>query len=128
VASFFIEESHGDLAKNQAVLRATEEIIETGVTSTLLTAPSILRAAEAPIAWRRPASEYAVQEMLRITARRVEAEAAGPEETRIAEEALTCAFLGRELPRATPAAAPAAATLLVPKGPPPHLAIRVAQG
>jgi len=128
VPSYFIEETHGDLARNQAVLRAIEEILETGATATLPTAPRIGRGEGTSSHWHRPTAEHAVANALRTTARRVAAGEAGPDEQRSAEEILTCALLGRPLPQTSLGTAPASPSRFGRTGSPPKLAVRVAQG
>ena len=108
VPTFYVDEVHGDLARNEMVLRAVDDLLETGKTDELGTAAlrSVTRSAPTMRDYRS-ASDLRLMEELAQIADKVEQEG-GPagltrEEEQIAADALIKAALGtstRSLPEA----------------------------
>ena len=108
VPTYYVDEVHGDLARNEKVLRAVDAILETGKTTELAT--TVLRARDATEPkmrdYRTAADRLLMEELGRIAAKAQER--GGPatltaEEQRIAADALVKAALGasaRSLPKA----------------------------
>ncbi len=105
VPTYFVEEAHGDLARNETVLSAVDELLETGTTDVLGT--TVLRRAERVMhsmrAYRTAADKRLLEELGRIANRNVTSESQlSDEEKRFAEEAIIKAALGsssRSMPR-----------------------------
>ena len=108
VPTYYVDEVHGDLARNEQVLRAVDALLETGKTTELDT--TVLRARDATEPkmrdYRSAADRLLLEELGRIAAKAQER--GGPatltaDEQRIAEDALVKAALGasaRSLPKA----------------------------
>jgi len=95
VTNYFIEESHGDLARNETVLGAVEELLDQGRTSVLPEQLPVIRAMTPEGAkWRRSIGDMAIQAELSQIARR--GDRATPDELRTAEETLLAAVVGQE--------------------------------
>ena len=94
VRTYYVDETHGDLAKNNLVLQAVEEVLQRGVSS-LPERPVAPRAAAAEGRWSRSIGEYQAAAQLEQFARRVAGgDPVAPEETRAAEETLLRAATG----------------------------------
>jgi hypothetical protein len=99
VPTYYVEEVHGDLARNEHVLRAVDEILETGKTGELVT--SVLRARAGAVPkmrdYRTAADRLLLDELEGVAAK---ARASGgpegltPEDERVAADALVMAALG----------------------------------
>jgi len=99
VPVYYVDESHGDLPKNEKVLSAVHEILEHGRTTVLSDKPIISRAVSVEGAhWRRPADEELIKNELKDIASRAEAKASTPEDLRIAEEIIMRSVLGQDKP------------------------------
>ncbi|HVG05525.1 MAG TPA: M17 family peptidase N-terminal domain-containing protein, partial [Burkholderiaceae bacterium] len=105
VKTYYVDEAHGDLARNETVLSAVDELLQTGETDVLGT--SVLRGAQrvAPSmrAYRSAADKRMLEELGRIANRNVTSESQlTDEEKRFAEEAIIKAALGastRSMPK-----------------------------
>ncbi len=115
VPTFFVEEAHGDLARNEMVLSAVDELLQTGTTDVLGT--TVLRGTQRVMhsmrAYRTAADKRLLEDLGRIASRNVTSESQlSDEEKRFAEEAIIKAALGsstRSMPR-PPAAHPPSRT------------------
>ena len=98
VPAYFADTSHGDLATDEKVLAAVDEMLELGATAALPRQPPVTRSARAEGSrWMRGPGEQGVGSELETVARRVEEERARPEEVRKAERTLHLALLGRDI-------------------------------
>lgn len=125
VRTYFVEEAHGDLARNETVLSAVDELLQTGTTDVLGT--TVLRGAQRVMhsmrAYRTAADRRLLEDLGRIASRNVSSESQlSDEEKRFAEEAIIKAALGsstRSMPRPptapTPSRAKTAATSQLPQ-------------
>jgi pimeloyl-ACP methyl ester carboxylesterase len=103
VPTYYIEETHADLARNEKVLTAIDELLERGRTSVLST--RTVAARTVPIGgkrWRRPIGEEQIGIELETIAERANKNQAQPEELRIAEETIMAAVLGQDKPAKRP--------------------------
>lgn len=99
VPTYYIDESHGDLPRNEKVLAAVDELLESGNTSVLPDRPIISRVIRAPGAiWRRPIGEQRAGDAVRDIAVRAARKEASPGELRFAEESITRAIMGQDQP------------------------------
>ena len=99
VRTYYVDEVHGDLAKNEQVLQATEEILQHGITSVLPEQPIASRSTVASSGrWSRTIGDYEVAAQLESMARRARDNELSVEEQRAAEEALGGAATGVERP------------------------------
>jgi len=99
VPSFFVEESHGSLPKNDRVLKAVDQLLEHGRTDALPDKPIPPRAFFVPEApWHRSLGDYLVESELEKIARRADSGKADADEIRFAEEILTRAVVGEKRP------------------------------
>jgi pimeloyl-ACP methyl ester carboxylesterase/O-acetyl-ADP-ribose deacetylase (regulator of RNase III) len=100
VPTYYVDEAHGDLPRNEKVLAAVDELLERGQTTALPDQPSVARAITREGArWRRPLHEQQVAKALEDVAERARKHQAPPDEIRDAEEVLTRAAVGQP-PRA----------------------------
>lgn len=107
VPTYYVDEVHGDLARNDTVLSAVDEMLATGKTDVLTT--SVLRRVDrgrpTMREFRSAADKRLLEELGRLADREVKTEAElTEEEKRVAEEAIIKAALGsskRSLPQAT---------------------------
>jgi pimeloyl-ACP methyl ester carboxylesterase/O-acetyl-ADP-ribose deacetylase (regulator of RNase III) len=100
VPTYYVEEGHGDLPRNEKVLAAIDELLERGNTSTLPNQPPISRAAPREGSrWRRSASEQQTIRLLKTIAERAHKQQANPEDLLLAEDLLTRATIGRSRQR-----------------------------
>ena len=116
VPTYYVEEVHGDLARNERVLRAVDEILETGRTDELVTSVLRGRAGAVPKMrdYRTAADRLLLDELESVAAKA--RSGGGPEgltadDERVAADALVMAALGagsRSLRKPTGAAAAAA--------------------
>ena len=105
VPTYYVEEAHGDLARNETVLSAVDELLQTGTTDVLGT--TVLRRAERVMhsmrAYRTATDKRLLEDLGRIASRNVTSESQlSEEEKRFAEEAIIKAALGsssRSMPR-----------------------------
>ena len=113
VTTYFVDEVHGDLARNEEVLRAVDELLETGTTHELPT--QVLRAVRAVPTMRdyRSAADLRLMEELGRIAGKAKEEggpaALTPDDEQIAADAIVKAALGtstRSLPKAVAKAEP----------------------
>lgn len=110
VPTWYVEESHGSLPKNETVLRAVGQILERGRTDALPANPiPPKRALPAEARWHRSMGEYLVESELEQIARRAASDQADAEEIRFAEEMLSRAVAGELRPARKPEPQPAAA-------------------
>ncbi len=99
VATYYVDETHGDLPRNQQVLAAVDELLESGSTTVLAAHPIPPRAIPREAAhWRRSPEEEAVCREVRAVGERARTDAASAAEIRQAEEQLVAAALGRARP------------------------------
>ncbi len=99
VPAYYVDASHGDLPRNQKVLAAVDELLESGSTSVLPDLPIAARALLAGGAiWRRPIGEQRAVGAVRDIAVRAAKKEASPEELRFAEESIMCATTGQDQP------------------------------
>lgn len=108
VPTYYVDEVHGDLARNDQVLLAVDELLETGGTDELVTSPLRSRELRTPTMreYRSAADVRLMEELERVADKA--AQAGGPEtltveESQIAEDAIIKAALGtgtRSLPQA----------------------------
>lgn len=97
VTTYYADEGHGDLPRNQAVMGAVDELLERGLTAALPQQPIAARALQAEGArWYRSIGTREVELDLEAIAARAERNEATPEELRVAEESLQRQVLGRE--------------------------------
>ncbi len=91
VPTYYVDEVHGDLARNASVLAAVDELLERGDTSALGTQPlpRVERAAPTMRDYRSTADKKLMEDLDRLaqTAKRAAAERRGTEEERLAEAA-----------------------------------------
>ncbi|HVE90004.1 MAG TPA: CHAT domain-containing protein [Burkholderiaceae bacterium] len=105
VPTYYVDEAHGDLARNEMVLSAVDELLQTGETDVLGT--SVLRGAQRVArsmrAYRSAADKRMLEELGRIANRNVTSESQlSDDEKRFAEEAIIKAALGsstRSMPK-----------------------------
>jgi len=96
VPTYYVEEAHGDLAKNEKVLTAIDELLEHGETMVLPKQPPGARALSRGSAqWRRAASEHRTAQTLRTIAETAKRAQAAAEDLLFAEDLLWRATLGR---------------------------------
>lgn len=104
VSTYYIEETHGDLPRNEQLLAALEEILERGRTSALATQPPAARSITAEgQPWKRSATDNQSAVRIEQISRQTEQKNVMPDQVREAEETLQRAALGRD-PLTTPAA------------------------
>ncbi|MGB9005229.1 MAG: CHAT domain-containing protein [Candidatus Aminicenantales bacterium] len=128
VPTYYIDESHGDLPRNEQVLSAVSELMVTGRTSVLSDKPIVSRAV-APAGYRRRnliLDQNIGKEVRDIALRTVKKESK-PEEVRFVEEAIMRSIIGRNQ---AVGALPSAKEMKVPRGPKKtmKLAIEVVRG
>jgi pimeloyl-ACP methyl ester carboxylesterase len=99
VTTYYVEEDHGSLPKNDNVITAVDQLLETGRTTTLSAQPVIARGVmtTAP-RWNHPIAEHYAGADLEQIARRVNDNKATEEEVRAAEIAMTRAVMGEDRP------------------------------
>jgi pimeloyl-ACP methyl ester carboxylesterase len=95
VKTYYVEEDHGSLPRNEKVIAAVDEILERGGTSILSTKPVVTRSAfvEGEL-WHRSIGEHQTGSDLEEIAKRAAAERITPDEQRAAEETLMRAVMG----------------------------------
>lgn len=99
VLTYYVDEDHGSLPKNDKVAAAVDNILENGTTSVLSQQPIAARGVlPAGARWSRAIGEHLVGYDLEQMARKAANDELSPEETRVVEETLTRAFLGTALP------------------------------
>jgi pimeloyl-ACP methyl ester carboxylesterase len=99
VPTYYVDESHGSLPRNDQVLAAVEELLVTGRSTVLSARPPAARALAAEGAvWRRSIADHAAGNELQAIAERAQRGQATPEEIRAVEEAIQAAALGRDRP------------------------------
>ena len=133
VTTYYVDEAHGDLARNETVLSAVDELLQTGETDVLGT--SVLRGAQRVAhsmrAYRTAADKRMLEELGRIANRNITSESQlSDEEKRFAEEAIIKAALGsstRSMPQ-PPAARPPARAKAAAPGKLPQLQVAVKFG
>ena len=97
VRTYYVDEAHGDLPRNELVLTAVDEILSTGLTNTLAASPPVLRALKpgAVRARHTVADQQLGNEVERI-AQESRERRADPEEERVAEELIMQATQGQD--------------------------------
>jgi pimeloyl-ACP methyl ester carboxylesterase len=99
VPTYYVEEDHGSLPRNDKVLTAVNQLLTSGTTSALSRQPIAARGFLPEGArWSRSISEHLVGYDLEQFARKATRDELTPEEQRVVEETLTRAFLGGERP------------------------------
>jgi pimeloyl-ACP methyl ester carboxylesterase len=110
VKTYYVEEDHGSLPRNEKVIAALDEILERGNTSILATKPTVTRAVFAENGrWHRSIGEHQIGSDLEELAKRARAQAEEndtgtgkqiltPREQRVAEETLMRAIMGEARP------------------------------
>lgn len=105
VPTYYVDEVHGDLARNDTVLTGVDELLATGKTDVLTTTQLRKRGKPTMREFRSAADKRLLEELGRLADREVTSEAElTEEEKRVAEEAIIKAALGsskRSLPQAT---------------------------
>jgi pimeloyl-ACP methyl ester carboxylesterase len=98
IRTYYVNEVHGDLTRNDVVLQAVEDILQRGVTAALSEKPIAPRAVVTTEGrWSRSIGEYAVATQVEEFARRVKrGDPVTPDETRVAEDTIMRAALGRD--------------------------------
>jgi pimeloyl-ACP methyl ester carboxylesterase len=112
VPTYYVDEVHGDLARNDQVLRAVDDLLATGKTDELVTSPlrAPTRAAPTMRDYRSAADLRLMEELARVADKARQAQGPQtltPEEEQIAADALVKAALGtssRSLPQSLAAA------------------------
>ncbi|MEP7272447.1 MAG: M17 family peptidase N-terminal domain-containing protein, partial [Acidobacteriota bacterium] len=95
VRTYYIEESHGDLPRNDQLLKAVDEILIRGTTSMLPEQPVTPRSVLPNNGqWYRSIEEYQTGFALEALAQRAVEKRVTPEEQRLAEETLLRAAIG----------------------------------
>ncbi len=96
VPTYYVDEVHGDLAKNEKVLAAVDDLLERGQTTVLLNRPPASRAiARDGVRWRRALNEQQIGRELQETAERTRANQAQADEIHAAEDTLMRAVMGQ---------------------------------
>jgi len=104
VPTYYVDEVHGDLAKNEKVLAAVDELLERGQTTVLPNRPPASRAiAKDGVRWRRSPHEQQISRELQEIAERTRANQAQADEIRAAEDTLMRAVMGQAPPTKKPA-------------------------
>ncbi len=106
VPTYYADEVHGDLPRNEKVIEAVDQLLENGRTIILPMQPAAERAAIAGEGtWYRPIREYQLGSQLERFSRQATRQMPDPESLRLAEEALVRAAAGAEprVPRQVPA-------------------------
>ncbi len=128
VPTYYIDESHGDLPRNDQVLSAVNELLVTGRTSVLSDKPIVSRAV-VPAAYRRRnlILDQNISKEVRNIALRTAKKESKPEEVRFVEEAIMRSIMGQNQSVGT---LPSAKETKVPMGPKKtmKLAIEVVRG
>ncbi|HEX3035575.1 MAG TPA: CHAT domain-containing protein [Thermodesulfobacteriota bacterium] len=99
VPTYYVEEDHGSLPKNDKVIAAVDQLLERGRTLILPDRPIPARAAFAEGAhWHRSVGEYLVGAEMEKIARHAESNTADADEIRMAEEMMIRAAIGENRP------------------------------
>jgi len=99
VPTYYVEASHGDLLRSEAVLAALDELLEHGRTASLAEHAPIARVVYADgMRWRRSIGEQHLSNEVEAIARRSTQDQASPDEVRIAEETIMRAIMGQSQP------------------------------
>jgi pimeloyl-ACP methyl ester carboxylesterase len=99
VPTYYVDASHGDLLRNEAVLTALDDLLEHGRTGSLAERPPLARAAQADgMRWRRALGKQHIRNEVEAIARRAKADEASPDEVRLAEETIMRAIMGQPQP------------------------------
>jgi pimeloyl-ACP methyl ester carboxylesterase len=99
VPTYYVDASHGDLLRNEAVLAALDDLLEHGRTASLAERPPIARAVYADgMRWRRSIGEQHISNEVEAIAWRSKQNQASPDEVRIAEETIMRAIMGQSQP------------------------------
>ncbi len=99
VRTYYVDEDHGGLPKNEQVLNAVDEILERGATAQLPQRPPVPRApVTARALWYRSIDEHRTGVALEELARRARDRTITPEEQRLAEETVQRAAAGESRP------------------------------
>lgn len=100
VPSYFVEEAHGDLPKNENILIALEELLQKGKTSILSDRPIPARTiSRGGMQWHRNLEAEKAAEGIKDIAERAENKQATPEEVHTAEKILIGAVMNQNLNR-----------------------------
>lgn len=128
VPTYYVEETHGDLAKNDAVLTAVEELLDQGKTTVLATEKPVLRALVAEgTRWRRSIGDLQAESQVADIARRADRNQADSAELHAAEAALVGAIVGRDH-AARPVAVLAETKRRTQPAPPVRLKLEIVRG
>ncbi len=123
VPAYYIDESHGDLPRNEKVLSAVSELLVTGRTSELSDKPIVSRAVvTAGYQRRNLIRDQNIGKEVRDIALRTAKNESKPEEVRFAEETIMRSIMGRPLPAGVQ---PPAKKTKVPRGPKKTLKLAV---
>src|SRR6185437_8036323 len=99
VPTYYIDEIHGDLQKNEQVLEGVDEILRTGKTVALATEPVAARAVRSVVSARvRAVQDREDAEQIRRIAEETEANRSTPAERRLAEDLLRQAIMTQAPP------------------------------
>jgi pimeloyl-ACP methyl ester carboxylesterase len=99
VATYFVEEVHGNLPRNETVLTAAEELLQTGRTSLLGTCPPALRAvAPEGALWRQSPLARQAEGRVRALAEKTSQQRASLAEEREVETTITAGLLAGPVP------------------------------
>lgn len=99
VPTYYVDEIHGDLQKNEQVLEAIDEILRTGKTVALAMEPVAARAVRSVVSARvRAVQEREDAEQIRRIAEGTEADRSTPAERRLAEDLLRQAIMTQAPP------------------------------
>ncbi|HEX6862392.1 MAG TPA: M17 family peptidase N-terminal domain-containing protein, partial [Thermoanaerobaculia bacterium] len=129
VPTYYVEEGHGSLPKNDSVLKAVDQLLERGRTDVLPDKPIPPRAFFVPEApWHRSVGEYLIESALEKIAQQAEVERADSDEVRFAEEMLTRAAAGDNRPARQPGQRRTATARPVSAGPRNPLTVEVVHG
>ncbi len=99
VSTYYVDEIHGDLQKNEQVLEGIDEILRTGKTVALATEPVAARAVRSVVSARvRAVQDREDAEQIRRIAEETEADRSTPAERRLAEDLLRQAIMTQAPP------------------------------
>jgi pimeloyl-ACP methyl ester carboxylesterase len=99
VLTYYVEASHGDLLRHEAILAALDELLESGRTASLAERPPMARAVYIDgMRWRRSIGEQHLSNEVESIARRSTQDQASPDEVRLAEETIMRAIMGQSQP------------------------------
>jgi hypothetical protein len=99
VPTYYVDASHGDLLRDEAVLAALDDLLEHGRSASLAERPPMARAVYADgMRWHRSIGEQQISNEVEAIARRSKEEKASSDEVRIAEQTIMRAIMGQSQP------------------------------